>query len=151
MARTRGTSNGNSSGNSYDRRARRARMWRRFASDGRIKCWYCSRRMTKDEFQVDRLVCGHDGGRYVDQNIVPACDECNRNKCARICKRGVTAVDWKASQIQLESLDRCCGIYAVLLSNNNNLIKCPKCKRLWGCVNDHWVLVEPRNSKENQS
>jgi len=47
--------------------------------------------MTKAEFEVDRFICGHDGGRYVDANCVPACPPCNRDKCAIKCRRGVAA------------------------------------------------------------
>jgi len=87
----RGTSNGCASGSSYDRRARRERLWKRYARRGWIKCWLCPRRMRKRDFEVDRVVCGHDGGRYVDANVRPACRECNRRRCAERCGVGKAA------------------------------------------------------------
>lgn len=82
----RSTSNGNSTGNSEDRRRRREWMWREFSKRGRIRCHWCPRWMTKREFQVDRHpVCGHSGGRYVRGNIVPACPKYNGGRCNRTC------------------------------------------------------------------
>lgn len=91
MTCRRGTSNANLRGSSAVRRARRARLWRRCAWRGRVPCWWCNKRLCKAEFQVDRLVCGHDGGSYSDANIVPACPKCNRDRCALVCGRGVAA------------------------------------------------------------
>lgn len=81
---SRGTSNANARGSVYDRRARRRWILERFGvGRGLVRCWWCQRRIRV--FQVDRLVCGHRGGRYVRGNIVPSCPPCNRKKCARIC------------------------------------------------------------------
>ncbi len=86
----RGTEHRNETGNSYDRRRRRERIWRERSVDDQIKCHHCPRLMCKDEFQVDRFpVCGHDGGRY--GNTVPSCPECNRDRCTKVCGKGVAA------------------------------------------------------------
>jgi len=88
----RGTVHRNETGNSYDRRARRARLWRELSANEQIKCHHCPRLMSKEEFEVDRFpICGHDGGRYVIGNVVPSCPECNRDRCAKVCGKGVAA------------------------------------------------------------
>ena len=85
-------------GNSYQRRQRRERMLNdpRFGGTGKsLLCFHCKRRIRK--FDVDRFpVCGHMGGKYYENNVVPACMRCNRNAvrgrqgCVR--HRGM---DWK--------------------------------------------------------
>lgn len=77
-------------GNSYDRRRRREWIIEQFAerdSRGRlwIRCEHCKKRMwaRSRKWQVDRFpLCGHAGGRYVRGNIVPACSQCNKGRCA---------------------------------------------------------------------
>lgn len=84
----RSTSNGNTSGNSYTRRARRSWMWDRFSVNGLIRCFHCPALLTKEEFHVDRWpLCGHDGGRYVRGNIVASCMKCNSGRCGKTCLR----------------------------------------------------------------
>jgi len=51
----RGTVHRNETGNSYDRRARRARLWRELSANEQIKCHHCPRLMSKEEFEVDRF------------------------------------------------------------------------------------------------
>jgi hypothetical protein len=85
-----------SNGNSYDRRARRRFLISKFASaSGKtIPCFHCGKRMRTacgshglGAFDVDRFpVCGHAGGTYRRDNIVPACATCNRGRCAAKCK-----------------------------------------------------------------
>lgn len=88
----RGTVHRNATGNSEDRRRRRERLWRERSHKGWIKCHHCPRKMRKREFQVDRYPrCGHNGGRYVIGNTVPSCPKCNRDRCAIVCGKGVTA------------------------------------------------------------
>lgn len=113
MSTRRGTTNCYVSGNSYDRRRRRGWMIRQFgiprSSDGkqtRVRCHHCPRIMraapvkrlikagpyagTYGQFyswEVDRWpVCGHDGGKYVRGNIVPACRKCNGTRCSKECR-----------------------------------------------------------------
>lgn len=88
--RRRGTSNANARGNTDDRRARRRWLVENYGvGRGFVRCWWCARKIRK--FEVDRIICGHKGGRYVRWNIVPACPECNRTKCAVQCRVGVAA------------------------------------------------------------
>ena len=86
----RGTSNSSTRGSSYDRRARRAFLTEKFRAPGGVKCFWCSKVMRK-RFEVDRWpLCGHDGGRYTRDNIVPSCPACNNNRCttAKNCRGG---------------------------------------------------------------
>jgi len=88
----RGTEHRNETGNSYDRRRRRARIWNALSVDGQIKCHHCPQLMSKEEFQIDRFpLCGHNGGRYVIGNTVPSCAKCNRDRCTVVCGKGVAA------------------------------------------------------------
>jgi hypothetical protein len=85
---TRGTSNTNDRGSSYDRAARRAHLKRiHDAGHGCVWCFWCGRKVRK--WEVDRWpLCGHAGGRYTRNNIVPACPACNRARGHR-CQRGL--------------------------------------------------------------
>lgn len=77
----RGTSNTNARGSAESRRARRAWIVETFGTAGLVVCyWGCGLVMLADEFEVDRLVPGCRGGRYVRGNIVPACGPCNRER-----------------------------------------------------------------------
>lgn len=56
-----------------------------------VPCYHCRRRVRN--FEVDRFpLCGHAGGRYTRDNIVPACAKCNggRHPAGR-CRAGVPA------------------------------------------------------------
>lgn len=115
MSGHRGTSNRNGTGNSYDRRRRRAWMIETFGiprhRDGRktrIRCVHCSklmrahgRRQRRDTarfpagslrftWEVDRIVCGHDGGRYVRSNLQVSCPRCNQTRCSKACRFGAS-------------------------------------------------------------
>ena len=85
----RGTNNSSTRGSSYDRRARRAFLSEKFGTaSGGVKCFWCDKVMY-EPFEVDRWpVCGHDGGRYTRDNIVPSCSSCNNNRCttAKNCR-----------------------------------------------------------------
>lgn len=75
----RGTSNANARGNSADRRARRLYLLRVYASNkpGRCRCYRCGVLLDENTITVDRIVPGCLGGRYVRENIRPACARCN--------------------------------------------------------------------------
>lgn len=76
----RGTTNGNVRGNSNDRRARRTYLLRTFESDrgaGTCRCYRCGAILNETTITVDRIVPGCLGGRYVRENIRPACGCCN--------------------------------------------------------------------------
>lgn len=71
-----------SRGSSEARRRRRAYLYEKHAVRGWIPCHHCGVKMRAGEMQVDRFpVCGHDGGRYTRDNIVPACATCNGSRC----------------------------------------------------------------------
>lgn len=104
----RGTSSKNLRGNTSQWRRRRERMIAKHGvarkSDGRktrIPCFHCGRLMRADGYktpdgtffswEVDRFpICGHAQGTYADDNIVPACRDCNANRCttAKKCRYG---------------------------------------------------------------
>lgn len=95
----RGTSNSNSRGSSYQRRQRRAFLVEKFGSKtGKtIRCFHCKKRMHVNarvrRWEVDRFpVCGHAGGTYARDNIVPACPKCNGTRCtvAKKCRADAT-------------------------------------------------------------
>lgn len=80
-------------GNSRDRAARK--RWlvspeAGFGGNGRdVPCYWCGTKLRKPE--ADRYpVCGHDGGRYTRDNIVPACRSCNASRCASCVPEGMT-------------------------------------------------------------
>lgn len=83
----RSTTNKYVSGNSRDRRARRAWLVAVFGwpTLGIVLCWRCGVPLLQDEdpdapgqaVTVDRIVPGCRGGRYTRDNIRPACAPCN--------------------------------------------------------------------------
>lgn len=76
----RGTSNSNARGNTRDRRSRRAWLLKTYESDqgeGTCRCYRCGNVLTDLTVTVDRIVPGCEGGRYVRNNIRPACLRCN--------------------------------------------------------------------------
>lgn len=76
----RGTSNSNSRGSSVSRRARRQYLVVTYASDlgpGICRCYRCGMGLTVDTVTVDRIIPGCKGGKYVRNNIRPACAGCN--------------------------------------------------------------------------
>lgn len=81
-----------SRGSSYDRRARRAYLIAQYGSrSGKtVRCFHCHHRVHAETFEVDRFPrCGHLGGRYTRDNIVPACTRCNGTRCRLVarCRR----------------------------------------------------------------
>lgn len=90
----RSTSNGNSTGSSYARAARRAWLVAEFGwpAAGIVLCWACGVPLLQDEdpeapgqsVTVDRIVPGCEGGRYVRGNIRPACGPCNMSHGGRL-------------------------------------------------------------------
>lgn len=80
----RGTSNSNARGNSRDRAARKRYLLRVYASDRNrwfvtptCRCYRCGKLLGFKTVTVDRIVPGCRGGRYVRNNIRPACSTCN--------------------------------------------------------------------------
>lgn len=75
----RGTTNGNHRGNTKDRARRKAYLLRAYASDvpGHCRCYRCGTLLSAATITVDRIVPGARGGKYVRNNIRPACGKCN--------------------------------------------------------------------------
>lgn len=89
---TRGTSNADSRGNVYQRRARKLWLIEEFGwpdpvdpFQGLVLCWRCDVPLTFEDITVDRWpVAGCDGGKYVKGNIRPCCRYCNEEDgCTR--------------------------------------------------------------------
>jgi hypothetical protein len=60
---------------------RREWLLRQFGNGRVVWCFHCGRKC-RTRWEVDRYpVCGHDGGRYVRGNVVPACRPCNLRRC----------------------------------------------------------------------
>lgn len=69
-----------SNGNSYDRRRRREWLCGQFTVGGQLICGICRCPIEGDEWDVDRIVPGARGGRYVRGNIRPSHVKCNRGR-----------------------------------------------------------------------
>lgn len=77
-------------GSAQARRRRRAWLLSAdapFGGDGEsVPCLHCTELLTNQNMEVDRFpICGHDGGSYRRDNIVPSCRYCNVNRC-EACK-----------------------------------------------------------------
>ena len=108
---TRGTTNRNDRGNTEDRRRRREYLVETYRANqdllikqveigGEIfdhpvgawpgrgeaacRCYRCGVLLTVDTVTVDRIIPGRRGGRYVRNNIRPACGPCNSETGARL-------------------------------------------------------------------
>lgn len=87
----RGTSNANSRGSAAARRRSRAAMVALYGSCGVVTCWLCDVPLlavavegdpesAAEVFERDRVLPGAAGGRYVLENLRPACGPCNRDR-----------------------------------------------------------------------
>lgn len=77
MPVTRGTTNRNARGNTTDRARRRAWLLQTYGDGTTCRCHHCMITLTDKTITVDRIVPGVLGGRYVRDNIRPACGTCN--------------------------------------------------------------------------
>jgi len=72
---------GEKRGSSYDRAARKNWLLSPgsgFGGDGeKVPCFYCSVPLSYEMITIDRIVPGSKGGRYIRNNIRPACQSCN--------------------------------------------------------------------------
>lgn len=87
MSTRRGTSNTNARVFPRDRAARRRYLVRVYESDmgpGRCRCYRCGVLLDLDTVTVDRIKPGCQGGRYVRNNIRPACAVCNSETGAKV-------------------------------------------------------------------
>lgn len=64
-----------------------------FGGNGRtVPCVHCSKRLSYATLEADRIIPGAAGGRYVRENVQPACGPCNKSRSANPNWRyGVTA------------------------------------------------------------
>lgn len=47
-----------------------------------VPCAWCGRTLTYTTLEVDRWPrCGHAGGRYTRDNVIPSCSRCNKKRC----------------------------------------------------------------------
>jgi 5-methylcytosine-specific restriction endonuclease McrA len=67
-------------GNSAARRASRERLLEQFGNGKTAPCVYCGRVLDNDTMERDRIIPGWDGGRYTNDNLVPACVACNHGR-----------------------------------------------------------------------
>lgn len=95
-------------GSSYGRRARKLWLLARFGDGAMAPCAWCGRLLDYGSMEVDRFpVCGHDGGRYTRDNVVPACSSCNGTRCAA-CKaeaeeaEAEVRVNWRFARVDDE-------------------------------------------------
>ena len=105
----RGTSNKNVSGNSEDRKRRRAWLLETYRADVDLpdfpsgvqfpppdvalgmgqpacRCYRCGTLLTVETLTVDRIVPGCLGGTYRRDNIRPACSPCNTSTGAALAR-----------------------------------------------------------------
>jgi hypothetical protein len=85
--RGRGTSNRDARGNSRDRAARRQWLLTEFGNGVTAPCYrfeVCGAVLDDATITVDRIVPGCKGGRYVRDNIRPACGPCNSETGGRL-------------------------------------------------------------------
>ena len=70
-------------GSNVSRKIRKRWLLREFGNGETTQCfWQCGKELDFNALTVDRFpICGHEGGRYVRGNIVPACFQCNRYRC----------------------------------------------------------------------
>jgi hypothetical protein len=73
----RGTTNTDSRGSSYSRRARKVYLLARFGDGYTAPCHFCLIELDWFTITVDRILPGALGGRYIRSNIRPACISCN--------------------------------------------------------------------------
>jgi 5-methylcytosine-specific restriction endonuclease McrA len=60
------------------RQVRKSSWWMRKVQQG--ECYYCHRKVGKDNLTMDHVLPLSRGGRSKKGNIVPACKECNNKK-----------------------------------------------------------------------
>lgn len=79
MTVTRGTTNRNQRGSSYNRRARKLWLLSQYGigSPTRCRCFRCKCWLYFTTITVDRITPGCEGGTYRRDNIRPACGKCN--------------------------------------------------------------------------
>lgn len=83
-------SGGDDRGNTTNRRRRK--LWLLSAESGHggdgtsVPCHRCRAPLTYETMDVDRIIPGRLGGRYVRENVRPACTRCNRGTQLRVAE-----------------------------------------------------------------
>jgi hypothetical protein len=90
-----GRSGGETRGNAYNRRRRKAWLLATFGDGETCPCFACGVLLDVRTLTVDRIVPGVRGGRYVRGNIRPACRACN-------CAGGAALTNQRATINQLQ-------------------------------------------------
>jgi 5-methylcytosine-specific restriction endonuclease McrA len=67
-------------GNAYDRKRSRQQLVNEFGDGEHCRCWMCGRVLTPDNVTRDKIVVGAQGGRYTQDNLLPACGRCNDSR-----------------------------------------------------------------------
>ena len=65
-------------GSAADRRARRAKLILVYGDGVKVACVHCGCMVDNEGMEVDKIIPGSQGGRYVWANILPSCMHCNR-------------------------------------------------------------------------
>lgn len=73
----RSTSNANQRGNTTERRIRRAWLVTVYGDGQNVRCFHCGTLLDVDTVSADRIRPGVLGGTYAQDNIRPACLDCN--------------------------------------------------------------------------
>jgi hypothetical protein len=92
VSHPRGTTNGNSRGNSEARRLRRAWLIEHWGTGLYVPCFFCGDQLRDGTLTVDRIIPGTLGGAYQFGNIRAACLHCNSiegSKLRDALRRGV--------------------------------------------------------------
>jgi 5-methylcytosine-specific restriction endonuclease McrA len=67
-------------GSAADRRARRIKLICTYGNGTRVQCVHCLTWVDDAGMEVDKIIPGSQGGRYVWANILPSCIACNRSR-----------------------------------------------------------------------
>ena len=71
-------------GSNKNRRARKHFLLTTFGDGVTCPCRWCGERLDYKTLTADRYpLCGHAGGRYTRDNVVPACANCNFGRCSK--------------------------------------------------------------------
>ena len=67
-------------GNSHDRKARKLKLLRVYGNGQTAPCIHCTIPVDYSTMEVDKIIPGSQGGRYVWANIHVSCFGCNRSR-----------------------------------------------------------------------
>lgn len=67
-------------GSFIDRARRRQRLLEEFGDGHTCPCGYCGTKLDDKTITVDKIYTSREGGRYHYDNIIPACEHCNKSR-----------------------------------------------------------------------